>query len=209
MAKCRFLGRSCVEIISLVDHIIIDPHYTIPPEKNISTIFLTHEHEDHADLDKIKEIRTKFSDEEKELVIYSPKIIKDTLNLDIERVKDGKTIELEELIIKPFEVDCYKSEECYAYLIKKGDINLLHTADSAKFSKSLKNIGHQVDYCFISCFKDSYADYLEFLKQLNPLLTFPYHFDPGEEDKAKDFCTFLKENGIESNFIEPGTEFEF
>ncbi len=209
MTKCRFLGRSCIEIIGIVDHIIIDPHYSIDPKKGITAVFLTHEHDDHCDLEKIKEINLQFKSSEKEIEIYGPKEIKEKYGLELKKVRKDKIIELEDLRIKPFKIECYKSEVCFAYLVKKGNINLLHTADSSNFSRELKEFGENVDYCFIACFKDNYEDYLEFLKLKNPMITFPYHFDLGEEDKAKDLSKFLNEQGIEAQFIEIGTEFEF
>lgn len=205
MTKCRFLGRSCIELIDMNDHIIIDPNYFIIPEKGINYVFLTHEHSDHANITKLTEIKAKFASEDIE--IYGPKVLKDQLEIVV--VKDEKTIELEDFAITPYKIDCYKSEQCYAYLIKKGEITLLHTADSASFSKSLRNLVSQVDYCFIASFEDFFGEYLKFLNEIYPKIVFPYHFDPGQEQMGKKLVKFLTREGIDAKFLEIGADFEF
>jgi L-ascorbate metabolism protein UlaG (beta-lactamase superfamily) len=209
MATCRFLGRSCIEIKGLSDHIIIDPNYTKEPLKGIKSIFITHEHKDHFNIEKINEIREIYATSNEELKIYGPKSIKNEFDLDIERIKDKKKIKLNNFIIKAYKIDCYKTEECYAYIITRGDINVLHTADSANFSDELRKLKGKIDYCFIACFEEYFSDYLNFIKEINPMITFPYHFDPGEEQMAKKLSEFLNENGIEAEYIDIGTEFEF
>ena len=209
MATCRFLGRSCIEIKGLQDHIIIDPNYSKAPLSDINTIFFTHEHEDHVNIKKLNEIREKYAVKNSSLQMYGPRSVKNEYNLDLKRIKNGEKIRLNNFIVKAFEVECYKSKECLAYVINKGDIKLLHTADSSEFSNKLRNPMSQIDYCFIACFEDQFPNYLEFLEELRPVITFPYHFDPGQEKMAKKLSEFLNENGIESKFIEIGTEFEF
>lgn len=207
MAICRFLGRSCIEIITLKDHIIIDPHYSKKPKKGIQKILLTHDHSDHADLDKIIEIRKNFS--EPNLEIYGPKDLCKKLDLDIKGLKSGSSITLDNLTIEAFRVNCYKADNCLAYLIKKGQITLLHTADSAEFSKDLRGLTDRINYLFIACFKEFFNDYLDFVKDITPQITFPFHFNSGEEDSAIALAKFLNEKGYEAEFIEIGSEFEF
>jgi L-ascorbate metabolism protein UlaG (beta-lactamase superfamily) len=207
MAKCRFLGRSCIEIITLKDHIIIDPNYFIPPRKGIEMIFITHEHEDHTNIKKIEEIERKFGSENLEIV--GPKIVGKKINRKIKEVKQGKIIKLKDLKVKTFALNCYKAKQCLAYLIYKGDIQLLHTADAADYSEALKDIKDSINYLFIACFEDYFENYYEFIKEIAPQVVFPYHFDPGEEESAKKLSQYLNERGIDSHFIDIGTDFEF
>lgn len=209
MVTCRFLGRSCIELKGMEDHVIIDPNYSIEPLNEIKTIFFTHEHEDHVNIEKIDEIQQKYAVKENNLEIYGPKSVKNKFDLEITRIKNGNKIKLKDFIIEAHEIDCYKSKECLAYLITKGDIKLLHTADSSNFSKELMNLKGQIDYCFIACFESEFSNYLDFLKEINPIITFPYHFDPGQEKMAQKLSDFLNEHGVYSKFIEIGTEFEF
>lgn len=204
----RFLGRCCIEIETLQDHFIIDPHYFTPPKKGIKDIFITHGHEDHFDVEKITEIDEKYKGEE-DLTLFGPKNLQKDSELDIEEVKQEKEIELNDATITPFEVKCYKAEQCFAYLITLGDVNILHTADSALFSERLKKLKPNVDYCFVACFEDNFGDYLNFLKDIYPKVTFPYHFNPGEEKQAKKLVEYLNTNTIEASFLEIGGEFEF
>ena len=191
------------------DHIIIDPNFTVLPKKGIQKIFLTHEHEDHTNLEKIEEITKNYVNDIKNFEIYGPKSIEKKFNLKVKTIKKDQRIKLQNLIIEPYIIECYKSTECFAYVIIKGDVKLLHTADSHKFSRNLRDLKRQIDFCFIACFKEFFNNYLDFLNELFPQITFPYHFNLGDEGNAKDLVAFLNENGIESKFIEIGTEFEF
>ncbi len=206
----RFLGRCCLEIKTLQDHFVIDPHYFEHPMEGIEAIFITHGHDDHFDLEKIKEIKDKYRNKEEDLTIYGSKNLEiEGDDLEIEEIKEEKQIELDNTVITPYRVKCYKAEDCYAYLITFGDINVLHTADSAEFSEKLRKIKQKIDYCFVACFEDNLDDYLDFLKEVHPKVVFPYHFSPGEEESAKKLVEFLNENTIEASFLEIGAEFEF
>jgi L-ascorbate metabolism protein UlaG (beta-lactamase superfamily) len=203
------LGRSCIELIGKQDHIIIDPNFSEFPLKGLKSIFFTHEHNDHINIEKLNIIREKYAIKNNNLQMYGPKSIKNEYNLNIKRIKDGDKLKLNNFKIEAYKIDCYKSKECFGYVITKGDVKLLHSADSSKFSKKLKNFNLQIDYCFVACFESLFNDYLEFLEELRPVITFPYHFDSGEEIKAIKLSKFLNENGIDSKYIEIGTEFEF
>lgn len=209
MVVLRFLGRCCIEVKTLQDHFIIDPHYFEPPEKGIEEIFITHDHDDHFDVEKIAEIKESYLGEEGSLSIYGPKGLQKKTDLKLEFARQEEEIELNDTTITPFEVKCYKADQCFAYLITIGDVNVLHTADSALFSERLKKLKPNVDYCFVACFEDNFEDYLNFLKDVYPKVTFPYHFDPGEEEKAKKLVEYLNDNTIEASFLEIGSEFEF
>lgn len=208
MTKCRFLGRACLEIISMEDHIIIDPHYFEKPQSGIKEVFITHEHDDHLDISKIEEIKESFSSDDG-IEIYGPRSMKDRLEMEYQRIKHEAKIELNDITVTPYEVECYKSKGCYAYLISVGEVTILHTADSAKFSNQLKSIKNHVDFCFIACFEDYFENYLDFVKNINPKTTFPYHYNPGEEENAKKLVEYFKQYGVETQFLEIGSEFEF
>ena len=53
--KIRFLGHSCIEIIGK-HHILIDPDFTLEPEKGVEYILVSHAHRDH--IARIAEIPT-------------------------------------------------------------------------------------------------------------------------------------------------------
>ena len=211
MVKLRYLGNACVEIIDNSAHLIIDPAYEFEPEDGIDTILLTHEHDDHLDIDIIKKFLEK---NEYNIEIYGPKSIKKKLeSLDLDEqlhiIEDQDEFKTGIFKIRAFKLECYKTKSCLGYLIKKDEIAVLHTADSSEFSKRLKRLRNSVDYCFIACFKEKYEDYLRFIQDISPKVTFPYHFTSNETESAKELAEYLKEYGFESKYIEPGTEFEY
>src|SRR6056297_640397 len=98
-----------------------------------------------------------------ELEIYAPKPVKKMLKKQgyeraINVIKGNEIVEFKTFKIQAIEVECYKAEKCLAYIVSKGEINLLHTADSAKFSDRLRSIQKNIDYCFVACFEDLFSD---------------------------------------------------
>jgi len=212
MVKIRFLGRSCLELITLKDHFIIDPNYLRPPTKGIEIVFFTHGNMYHFDPNKLKEIQENYfenEDDEEELEIYGPDILREKTEFEIKKIKDGKKISFEDTEIAVFEVECERPEQCYSYVFTIGEVRVLHTADSALFSDRLRNFQEKIDYCFISCFEANFKDYLLFLQKINPKVIFPFHFIEGEEEKGKKLVEYLMSNGLESSFLDIGDEFEF
>jgi len=210
VVTCRFLGRSCLELITLKEHFIVDPNYLRPPKKGIESVFFTQGNMYHFDPNKIREIQEEyFADEEKELKIYGPDIIREETDLEIKKVKDGKKISFMDTDVEIFGVECENAQECFSYVFTIGEVRVLHTADSAHFSDRLKTFQEKIDYCFIACEEEHYEDYLMFLQKLNPKVTFPFHFIEGEEEKAKKLVDYLMKNGLESSFLEIEDEFEF
>jgi len=208
MVVCRFLGNACIELISEKDHIIVDPTFLSEPKKGIESIFLTHHHPDHTNLEKIMEIGKQFSNKTKDLEIYGPECIHEEFDLDFTLILPGSKIDLKVGYVKVFDNNCWKAEGCVAYLIEMEGKKILHTADSADNSKELKGIKDQVDLCFIACFEDNFEDYLGFLRNLNLKLAIPYHFTSEKQEGAKKLVEFLKENNLNTKFLAIGEEIE-
>ena len=207
MVECRYLGRSCVEIITNQDHLIIDPNYVELPKKGIDTLLLTHEHEDHLSPKKIRKIYEKYGDKDKELKIFGPISINDKINIsEIFIVKDESEIGLTNGKVEVFRIDCWKSKACVAYLISVEGKQILHTADSAKYSDRLRTIKNGIDCCFIATFENFYHDYLDFIKTIQPKLTIPYHFGPDKKQMGKNTAQFLEENNVNVKYLDPGEE---
>lgn len=207
MVVCRYLGRSCIEVIAENDHIVIDPNYVKAPKKGVNKILLTHEHDDHFSPEKIRNICEDFVTKEQESKIYGPISIKGRVkNISPSIVKDGSIIKLSNGHIDVFEIDCWKAEACVAYLLHVDDKRILHTADSAGYSDRLKKVENGIDCCFVATFEDYYRDYLRFIKTIRPKLTVPYHFGPNKRQMGKKTAQFLKENGVNVNYLNFGEE---
>jgi L-ascorbate metabolism protein UlaG (beta-lactamase superfamily) len=207
MVLCRYLGRSCVEIVTDSDHIIIDPNYVENPRKGINVILLTHEHDDHLSEEKINRINGEFRSKDQELKIFGPISTIDKVSVEEHIIiEDESVIELDNGKIEVFSIDCWKSEACVAYLIDVDDKRILHTADSANYSKRLRTIEKAIDCCFIATFEDFYEDYLNFIKTIEPKLTIPYHFSPDKKEMGKNLATYLEKNDIEVIYLNPGEE---
>ncbi len=207
MLICRFLGNACIELIGEKDHIIIDPVFLSPPREGIGRVFITHEHSDHINIDKLDEICEKYTENPKWLAIYGPKIVHNNFKFDILEVESNTKVNLNDGIVEVFENECWKSKGCVAFLIEIGGKRILHTADSAKFSNQLRAIKTEIDCCFIACFESNFNDYLEFLKIISPKLVIPYHFTGEKEENAKKLVDFLKVNNLNSKFLDMGGEF--
>lgn len=209
MIICRYLGRSCVEIISKNDHLIIDPNYVEPPRKGINKVLLTHEHDDHLDPEKIQKIYENLIRKDHEFKIFGPKSTKGKIYFEkLNIVDDGDIIDLSDGDIEVFSIDCWGSDSCVAYLIIINGKRILHTADSANYSDRLKAIERKIDCCFVACFEDYYKDYLNFIKKVKPKLTIPYHFGPDKKEMGKKLAEYLEINDINVKFLNPGEEIE-
>lgn len=209
MSTCSFLGNACIEIISKTDHILIDPVFLVPPQKGIEKILITHHHSDHINLDKLVEIYQKNSKEDKKPEIYAPKCVQEEFDIEFTLVEPGSKVDLKGGTVEVFENNCWKAEECVAFLITIDGKNILHTADSANFSEQMRTIKDKINICFVACFESNFNDYLEYIKKISPKITIPYHFTAEKEDDAKKLVEFLNNNNVNSKFMEIGEILKF
>lgn len=208
MTTIRFLGGACVEIIGEEDHLIVDPNYEKAPRKGIGKIFLTHEHGDHVDAEKMDKIKQEYLRQDRQYQIYGPKSTEKKIEPTPNIINGGMKFNLNNGRVDVYKVGCWKAENCLAYLIQIDGKTILHTADSANYSKKLKKLKKPVDLCFTACFEDYYEDYLEFVKKINPKLTLPYHFNSGDEEMAKNLVELYRKNDINTEYQEIGSEFK-
>lgn len=228
MTELRFLGRSCLELISVKDHLIIDPNFVVEPKEGIQRVFITHGHEGYIPEKELKELVSKYGKlregtterekeeekeeegEEEELIFYGPKELEDHIEYEVKNIKPNKGIKFHELKVTAYKVKCRREDEkCFVYKIRRGEINVLHCSDTFEFSPSLRELKSQIDYCFISCDEDHFKDYIDFIREISPKITFPIYFEPGETESAKKLVEVLNERNLDAKFLETGTEFEF
>ena len=208
MVLVRFLGNACVELIGEKDHLIIDPAYIEPPQQGIKKVFITHEHSDHIDVEKTREICEKYCLDDETPEFYGPISVWRDVSSDITVVEPSDVVSLFNGKVSTYQNECWKSEVCVAYLIELDRKVILHSADSAKFSDSLRDLRIDIDCCFVACFESNFEDYLKFIKILKPQLTLPYHFTAEKVENAKKLVAFLNDNDLESNFVAIGKGIE-
>lgn len=211
MVMIRYLGNACVEIISDKGHIIIDPNYIEEPKEGIESIFLTSDHEDHFNQNKIETIVKEYSVnvQQKDFHIFGPNTITKKLSMVPEIVENGSKIKIKDILVNVFENSSLKMKECLAFLINVEDKAILHTSDSVYFSEQLKNIKKPIDYCFVSCEKKFHKQYINFLKEIQPEIVIPYLFQPDKREMAEKLLEHLEYHNIESRIFTSGSEFSF
>jgi L-ascorbate metabolism protein UlaG (beta-lactamase superfamily) len=208
MVKCYFLGNACIEIIGGKDHLIIDPVFLSYPQKGIEKIFITHHHPDHVEKSKLKEIDSNYLAKNKNLEIYGPECLYEQLNIEFILIIPGSKIELNGGYVSVYENNCWKAEGCVAYSISIDNKNILHTADSANFSSSLRALKNQIDLCFIACFEENFIDYLKFIKEISPKKVIPYHYTIEKKENSKKLFQYLNENDINAHSLNIGEYIE-
>ncbi|MBD3194496.1 MAG: hypothetical protein GF317_05530 [Candidatus Lokiarchaeota archaeon] len=209
VTTCRFLGGSCIEIISPKDHFIFDPNYFVEPKSGITHVFLSRVYDDQACINKVKEIKENYLKNGEKLRVFGPQSAQEWIEKDFKRIKDKKKIELRDSIIDVYQISCQKTEQCFAYICSIGEVNILISGDLIKSAERLDGFQSNIDYCFLASFKERYDLYLDFLKHVNTKVIFPYAFKPGEGQKAKSLVDFLNQHSIEASFLEIGDEFDF
>lgn len=188
--KIRWLGNACVEIIKEEKNILFDPNFVVDPKKSPDVVFLSHEHDDHFNSQKLGEI-SKPED------LFAPKAALEKLGIKGNKITPSDVVSGVEVL----ECDCYGSEESVCFNFE----GVLHTADTASFP-----IIEEAKIVFSACFQSHYEEYLEGAMRLDPDIVFPYHFDPEAEfDLAKGLRDKLRDNGIDSEILEVGELVEF
>ena len=181
--KLRWLGNSCVEIVA-DKHIIIDPNYILRPEGRFDLVLITHEHSDHIDPEKLKELEYE--------KLVAPKATLKEYGLEGIEAKPGMDVDG----IKILESWCWKAKESVSYYYE----GILHTGDSSKFP-DVQN----PKIVFTACFPDFYDDYVSEMKRIKPELVIPIHYDPEKKKKnAEGLKERLEIEGINCKIIEIG-----
>ena len=191
--KVKWLGNSAL-LVDSEQKIVIDPSFEMEADFEADIVLITHEHDDHINLDDLKTVITE------ETKIYAPQSVYDKFEIKGEVVKAGDLVEEE---IKVLDVDCYNSEESVAYYYK----GLYQTADASNYSDP----GEEIELLFTACFNDHFSDYLEKVIKLNPKMAVPYHYDPEERQEllqAKGLSSKFEQIGCKSRVIEIGEEIE-
>lgn len=191
--KVKWLGNSAL-LIEGEKNIVIDPAFKTEVDIKADIVLITHEHDDHFDLDDFNSI---ISDETQ---VFAPKSVYDKFEIDGEIAAPGDIIESE---IKVLAVDCYNSEESVAYFYQ----GIYQTADASDYSDP----GEEIKLLFTACFNDHFADYLEKAIKLNPEMAVPYHYDPAERQEllqAKGLSSKFEQIGCKSKVIEIGEVIE-
>jgi L-ascorbate metabolism protein UlaG (beta-lactamase superfamily) len=191
--KVKWLGNSAL-LIEDEKKIVIDPSFKLETDFEADIVLITHEHDDHIDLEDLKAVT---NDQTK---VYAPQSVYDKFDIEGEIVEAGDIIEAE---IKVLDVDCYNSEESVAYFYK----GLYHTADASDYSDP----GEDIKLLFTACFNDHFSEYLEKVIKLNPTMAVPYHYDPEERQEllqAKGLSSKFEQIGCKSKVLEIGEELE-
>lgn len=191
--KVKWLGNSAL-LVDAEQKIVIDPSFEIEADFEADIVLITHEHDDHINLDDLAAVINN------ETKIYAPQSVYDKFDIEGEVVQAGDLIEDQ---IKVLDVDCYNSEGSVAYFYK----GLYHTADASNY----QDPGEEIELLFTACFNDHFSDYLEKVIKFNPKMAVPYHYDPEERQEllqAKGLSSKFEQIGCKSKVIEIGEELE-
>ncbi len=182
--KVRWLGNSCVEVFG-DRHILIDPNFLVEPMKEPDLILVTHEHDDHFDLDDYG----RYADD---VELLAPRHTLNKFDLIGKEVEPGMYVK----DIKVLDCQCWNAEESVSYHYK----GVLHSGDSNVFP----DIDH-VELLFTACFPEYYDDYVSAAKRLGTDLVVPFHYDPDEDtEDPEKLVEIMKEDGIQAKLINPG-----
>src|SRR6056297_3261504 len=106
--KVKWLGNSAL-LIEDQKNIVIDPSFKLETDFKADIVLITHEHEDHINLDDLEAVSKA------ETKIYAPQSVYDKFDIEGEVVKGGDVIEED---IKVLDVDCYNADGSAAYFYK-------------------------------------------------------------------------------------------
>ena len=191
--KVKWLGNSAL-LIEDEKKIVIDPSFKLETDFEADIVLITHEHDDHIDLEDLEAVT---NDQTK---VYAPQSVYDKFDIEGETVEAGDVIEAE---IKVIDIDCYNADESVAYFYK----GLYQTADASDYPDP----GEAIELLFTACFNDHFSDYLEKVIKLAPKMAVPYHFDPEERQEllqAKGLSSKFEQIGCQSKVMEIGEELE-
>jgi len=191
--KVKWLGNSAL-LVEAEQKIVIDPSFEIEADFEADIVLITHEHDDHINLDDLAAVSNN------ETKIYAPQSVYDKYDIEGEVVQAGDLIEEQ---IKVLDVDCYNSEGSAAYFYK----GLYQTADAADYPDP----DAEIELLFTACFNDHFSDYIEKVIKFNPKMAVPYHYDPEERQEllqAKGLSSKFEQIGCKSKVIEIGEELE-
>jgi len=192
--KVKWLGNSAL-LVEAEQKIVIDPSFELEADFEADIVLITHEHDDHINLDDLAAVSNN------ETKIYAPQSVYDKYDIEGEVIQAGDLIEEQ---IKVLDVDCYNSEGSVAYFYK----GLYQTADASDYPDP----DEEIELLFTACFNDHFSDYLEKVIKFNPKMAVPYHYDPEERQEllqAKGLSSKFEQIGCESRVIEIGEELEF
>src|SRR6056297_1808352 len=117
--KVKWLGNSAL-LVEAEQKIVIDPSFEIEADFEADIVLITHEHDDHINLDDLAAVSNN------ETKIYAPQSVYDKYDIEGEVVQAGDLIEEQ---IKVLDVDCYNSEGSVAYFYQ----GLYQTADASDY----------------------------------------------------------------------------
>lgn len=166
----------------------------IEAEVKADIILITHEHDDHIDLNDLETVMKE------DTKIYAPHSVFSKYDIKGEVVEADEIVEDE---IKVLAVDCYNAESSVAYFYK----GIYHTADASKYPDP----GEEIEVLFTACYNSDFADYIENVIKLDPKLAVPYHYDPEERQEvlqAKGLSSKFEQIGCSSKIIEIGEELD-
>ncbi|MET1125227.1 MAG: MBL fold metallo-hydrolase [Archaeoglobaceae archaeon] len=179
--KLGWLGNSCV-VIEAEMRVIVDPNYVAEPVGSFDYVLVTHEHADHIDIEKLRNLDYK--------KLVAPEHTLKMYDLEGIAAKPGDKFDGIEVL----ESWCWKSEESVSYLYN----GVLHAGDSAKFPDCKARV------VLTACFPDYYDDYVSEMKRLKPELVIPVHFKPEKRKNAEGLCERLAGEGINCRILEIG-----
>ena len=191
--KVKWLGNSAL-LVEAEQKIVIDPSFEIEADFEADLVLITHEHDDHINLDDLAAVSNN------ETKIYAPQSVYDKYDIEGEVVQAGDLIEEQ---IKVLDVDCYNSEGSVAYFYQ----GLYQTADASDYPDP----DAEIELLFTACFNDHFSDYIEKVIKFNPKMAVPYHYDPEERQEllqAKGLSSKFEQIGCKSKVIEIGEELE-
>lgn len=231
--KIRWLGNSCIEIFGR-KHLVIDPNFKVPPEPGVDYVLVTHEHQDHFDLDCYKQIDAR---------LIAPRTVLDEYGLDRihneGRDSQGNSCSIlrgSKASVLPGSPACTTDANASESLVPSGTKERLFPGTEARAGEEIDGIKILESFCwkskesysyfidgllhsgdsarfpdvsgvkvvFTACFPNNFDDYISEFQRLKPGLVVPIHFDEEKKGNAIGLGERVKEAGIEFRLLEIG-----